>query len=384
MPFNLIHLFKYPDEFTALYKMKFLQPGGSVNDISSFTNNHKLSDLQFCYAILNKVSRSFSTVICQLPTEIRDVICVFYLVLRGLDTIEDDFRIPAEKRKKLLLNFYQNSFDPQWTISGVGDSKDYQLLLENYQRVTSIFQGLKREYQEIISQTCQEMGAGMASFIGKEIHSVEDYNHYCHFVAGKVGIGLSKIFSVSGLEHEELQNETELSNSMGIFLQKTNIIRDYHEDLILNRKFWPQEIWGKYADTLGDLRYKEFDALACLNHMVTDAMKHAILCLKYLELIQNKMIFQFCAIPQVMAISTLVEIYNNAQLFYRNVKIRKGLAAKLILNTQNMNDVREVFLEMGNKMLKKASLKDSNFQLLVRYLCQVANPDKVRIKEEFL
>ena len=37
---------------------------------------------------------------------------------------------------------------------------------------------------------------------------------------------------------------------MGLFLQKTNIIRDYLEDLQANRSFWPKEVWGKYAEKL--------------------------------------------------------------------------------------------------------------------------------------
>ena len=33
-----------------------------------------------------------------------------------------------------------------------------------------------------------------------------------------------------------------LANSMGLFLQKTNIIRDYLEDYVDGRAFWPQEV----------------------------------------------------------------------------------------------------------------------------------------------
>jgi farnesyl-diphosphate farnesyltransferase len=66
--------------------------------------------------VLNRVSRSFAIVIQQLGPELRDAVCsllrpsegaaslepvspprqvcVFYLVLRGLDTVEDDMSIP--------------------------------------------------------------------------------------------------------------------------------------------------------------------------------------------------------------------------------------------------------------------------------------------------
>ena len=70
---------------------------------------------------------------------------------------------------------------------------------------------------------------------------------YCHYVAGLVGIGLSKLFSVSGLEANAVGEDTELANSMGLFLQKTNIIRDYLEDLDDGRVFWPKSVSLIYA-----------------------------------------------------------------------------------------------------------------------------------------
>lgn len=45
------------------------------------------------YFILTKVSRSFAAVIIELNPELRNAICLFYLVLRGLDTVEDDMEI---------------------------------------------------------------------------------------------------------------------------------------------------------------------------------------------------------------------------------------------------------------------------------------------------
>lgn len=65
---------------------------------------------------------------------------------------------------------------------------------------------------------------------------------YCHYVAGLVGVGLSQLFSASKLEDPEVGRDTELANSMGLFLQKTNIIRDYLEDTQQGRAFWPQEV----------------------------------------------------------------------------------------------------------------------------------------------
>lgn len=67
-------------------------------------------------------------------------------------------------------------------------------------------------------------------------------SQYCHYVAGLVGIGLSRLFSASELEDPIVGQDTELANSMGLFLQKTNIIRDYLEDQLEGREFWPREV----------------------------------------------------------------------------------------------------------------------------------------------
>lgn len=84
-----------------------------------------------------------------------------------------------------------------------------------------------------------------------------------------------------------------------------------------NRMFWPKEIWGKYAKDLADFKdpANEKAAVQCLNHMVTDALRHGEHALKYMALLRDPHYFNFCAIPQVMAFGTLSLCYNNPQVF---------------------------------------------------------------------
>lgn len=49
-----------------------------------------------------------------------------------------------------------------------------------------------------------------------QVETVDDYDEYCHYVAGLVGLGLSKLFHASG---KEALASDYLSNSMGLFLQ---------------------------------------------------------------------------------------------------------------------------------------------------------------------
>ncbi len=55
--------------------------------------------------------RSFAIVIQQLPLELRDAVCVFYLVLRALDTVEDDMALPAATKLPLLKAFHERIYD---------------------------------------------------------------------------------------------------------------------------------------------------------------------------------------------------------------------------------------------------------------------------------
>ena len=47
----------------------------------------------------------------QLPEDLRNSVCVFYLVLRALDTVEDDMAIPVEKKLPVLKSFHRHIYD---------------------------------------------------------------------------------------------------------------------------------------------------------------------------------------------------------------------------------------------------------------------------------
>jgi hypothetical protein len=54
---------------------------------------------------------SFAIVIQQLPEQLRDAVCVFYLVLRALDTVEDDMAIPQNVKVPVLRSFHEKISD---------------------------------------------------------------------------------------------------------------------------------------------------------------------------------------------------------------------------------------------------------------------------------
>uniref|UniRef100_A0A7C8YTT5 Squalene synthase n=1 Tax=Opuntia streptacantha TaxID=393608 RepID=A0A7C8YTT5_OPUST len=346
-------ILKHPDEFYPLLKLKM-----------AVKNAEKQIPPEphwgFCYSMLHKVSRSFALVIQQLGVELRNAVCVFYLVLRALDTVEDDTSIATDVKLPILKAFHQHIYDREWHFSC--GTKEYKVLMDEFHHVSTAFLELERGYQVSIEDITKRMGAGMAKFICKEVETVEDYDEYCHYVAGLVGLGLSKLFHNSGLE--DLVSD-DLSNSMGLFLQKTNIIRDYLEDINeipKSRMFWPREIWSKYVHKLEDLKYEENSekAVQCLNEMVTNALSHVEDCLTYMSALSDNAIFRFCAIPQIMAIGTLALCYNNIQVFRGVVKMRRGLTAIVIDRTNTMPDVYGAFFDFACLIKPKVDKRDPN------------------------
>jgi farnesyl-diphosphate farnesyltransferase len=324
----------------------------------------------FANDMLGKVSRSFAAVIRQLPKGLCLDILLFYLALRALDTIEDDmdaFKGRENEKIKQLCNFYQTGLvTKDWKMLGVGHG-DERTLLEKYYFCVEVFKSLSLPSQEVIADITRRMGEGMASFVQKDLGQgtvkIADYNLYCHYVAGLVGEGLSRLFYATGYEDIKVKEvSTTLANTMGLFLQKTNIIRDYLEDYVDGRAFWPQEIWKLYAPNqdLGDFAKPEniTFSLRCLNHLIMDALLCVPDCLEYMNLLNTEEVFRFCAIPQVMAIATLAELYNNPKVFTGVVKIRKGLTAKLILETTTLSGLYKWFYLMAKDILKKIPITD--------------------------
>lgn len=324
------------------------------NKMKSTLSKEK-TDKDFCYNSLTKVSRSFALVIQQLPEELKDAIAVFYLVLRALDSIEDDMTVNEEFKSITLKSFHLKCVNSSYCLMNIGENENEVELLEQYYRVARFMSTLKPAYQQAIQNITKLMGEGMADYAEVEIKTTADYDQYCHYVAGLVGIGLSDIFSASGLEDADLKHETTLSNSMGLFLQKTNITRDYQEDIYADRFFWPEQIWKKYADEK-DFFVKNPNSqisLDCLNEMVLNAMSHLPDSLKYMSKLQNEQVFRFCAIPQIMALATLSKLYNNSDTFKGIVKMERSLTLEIFSTVKNMDDFKYYFEKFMSQISAK-------------------------------
>ncbi|KAK5126792.1 hypothetical protein LTR85_009726 [Meristemomyces frigidus] len=326
--------------------------------------------LKECFRLMDLTSRSFGGVIKELHPELLVPMCLFYVILRGLDTIEDDMTIDIEEKEPLLRDFYKHLEDESWTYNGNGPNEKDRDVLVKFDNVAKEYVKVKEAYRVIIEDITKRMGNGMADYAKNQDHNangvktIKDYELYCHYVAGLVGEGCTRLFVEAKLANPALLQRPELMESMGQLLQQTNIIRDIREDHEDKRYFWPKEVWSKYVTEFGDLFLPENKekALNCQSEMVLLAIRRADECLFYMAGIKEQSVFNFVAIPQSMAMATLELCFQNYAMFEGNIKITKGKACALMMeSTQNLQMVCEVFRRYARKIHRKNSPRDPHF-----------------------
>ncbi|RNA20976.1 squalene synthase [Brachionus plicatilis] len=364
--------FKDPD-YKEEHLAEEIELVNSLIDSLQVKNDPIDESLEYCYKKLEKVSRSFTVVINQLNPKIKDEICVFYLVLRALDTIEDDPKLSADTKIILLKNFHLNIGNESYSHDDIGDEPDYVELMQNYCHVAKIFNKLEEKYQKIIEDITKKMADGMCEFIEmKGIQTLAEYDKYCHYVAGLVGIGLTHIFAASNLEDRKIMEMEDLANSMGLFLQKTNITRDYAEDVEKKRFFWPNELCSKFTDDYaGFLKNPSQKALDLLNSMVNDALRHFTQCVSYLKCLGDTTVFKFCAIPQLMALCTLELVFNNERVFSENVKISRAESIEIVSKCVNFEQFKFLIAKLVNNWKLKLNSNSELFDKTKIFLDQI-------------
>lgn len=324
-------------------------------------------DKTFCFKTLLHVSRSFGVVIEQLDDPLRTTVCVFYLLLRALDTIEDESTM-IESIKLKALEMFPTYLDDTHTPVVIGldlsfnGNKNYIELIENFDKVLRVFCQCTIADKKIIRDVVHEMSRGMIKYSNHPIETCAEYNEYSYYVAGLVGVGLTKLIQSNCVLDRVRVSDIDLQRlaiSTGTFLQKTNIIRDIYEDINhpTERIFYPKEIWGKYVKNVRHLIDESYQpqAIACLNDLINDAFQHLPHSVQYLSLVSRTNTFRFTAIPQCMAVATLETMFNNPAVFNSSVKINKTESGSIIENVSDMTSCLNVMKSYLSKLSTKVN-----------------------------
>ena len=174
-----------------------------------------------CMNLLYQNSSSFAFLINQLPSShqinptnsmtanrqpnLQKSVLIFYLILRALDTIEDNQLISHKMREYYCNNFYKHLTNEQtWNpmeylqSSYLPSLKDREIkLFYQFNTILKIYRNeLSTNEQSIILNIVKKMGNGMSNFINVgEIIDIDMYNQYCYIVAGLVGIGMTQLLN---------------------------------------------------------------------------------------------------------------------------------------------------------------------------------------------
>ncbi len=321
---------------------------------------------KYCEEMLPKVSRTFALNIVKLDGETYKAVTISYLLFRIADTFEDNlYQNEAEKIKALLqflkifagdkdLNERLNLYEPlkfQWS-----EKSSEKELVENGNRVLKCYFDLPSVYRQIIDSLLVESVEGMAKFQKRKLETsakifqlqdLKDLEEYCYYVAGIVGIMLTRIFSLRK-DISPIKSELEKYQvQFGLALQLTNILKDWRKDLNRGWCYIPYSITNKFKINLEDIdNLSTKQQMGIIKDLVPWILIHFDSALKYIEIIpmRERSIRLFCIIPFVLAYNTL-----NYLMMMKADKIPREQVQNILEMSNNYAN--------SNQLLKKDYLK---------------------------
>lgn len=224
------------------------------------------SSWAFCCEILPDVSRTFALTIPVLDQPLQDSVCVAYLLCRIADTIEDRNDLELEPRRWLYRQFAAVVQEPpelpaqgrvvDQRIDGflqrwpADDNPSYQALVAGLADVITAYASLPAAQRHAVNLCVQEMVDGMSEMTHQPpddgivyvCADVVQLERYCHYVAGTVGLMLTRLFDAHAALDGAFASKRRLEQGrrFGLGLQLTNILKDHRTDLRRGTSFFPK------------------------------------------------------------------------------------------------------------------------------------------------
>lgn len=302
---------------------------------------------EFCVAILPEVSRTFAINIRVLTGDLHKAVLCAYLFCRIVDTIEDSEQLTLDRRNQ-LLDEYRDIFAhkdySKWRFENfvslfgeIDKPNPEHRLVQNVASVFDSFLSLPDFERAAIENCVIEMTDGMKLTVNRQselvaklhtLSTMADLEQYCHFVAGTVGIMLTKLFihHTKAMNPEQVKRATELQGAFALGLQLTNIIKDCYSDYRRGWCYVPVELADEFGVTIGDLLDPacQSRSLQALNKLIIKAARHLDDALAYTLLIPRRetrmRLFNLWSL--FFAIRTLKKAWGNGVLLTGEYKIK--------------------------------------------------------------
>ncbi|HSQ66359.1 MAG TPA: squalene--hopene cyclase [Polyangiaceae bacterium] len=285
------------------------------------------SDAALCHRLLPQVSRTFALSIAMLPPTLRDAVGHAYLLCRIVDSIEDDARLPLERRLALFDAFDavvagdttdENSLERAASEAGLGETAAESELCARSGAVLRAYRALDRSQREAIRPRVLEMSRGMREYATRaardgrlRIADVADLERYCYFVAGTVGELLTELFvlEVPGVDAQSREELRRLAVSFGLGLQLVNIVKDVAADMERGACFLPASLAEREGIVLEELldpkrRAEAMRVVGAVCELAEEKLRDAqAYTLAWPERAQAVRLF--CAVPLTLALASL-------------------------------------------------------------------------------
>lgn len=235
--------------------------------------------------VLKETSRTFYIPITFLKADLKYSVASAYLVLRAIDEIEDHKSIQNTTKFDLLMQLselFKRPFTQEEYCDIIAPVKEQ--LPEVSIRLVDWIQACPEGSRSLMMETASEMAFGMAKWAKEnwQVHTKEDLDDYTYYVAGCVGVYLSKLWNWSyGQETNE-----ELAIEFGRGLQIVNILRNQKEDKEERSVSFVPDDWSR----------DQLFAYADENLAQADA---------YIETLNEKSTILFCRLPLAFAHKSL-------------------------------------------------------------------------------
>jgi farnesyl-diphosphate farnesyltransferase len=320
---------------------------------------------------MNKVSRSFAVVVAALEEPLRYYLASAYIICRIIDNIED-CTASNDWKKARFMEISQLLIEPRLAqdILKIWDAEYWPGLTQDEKELMSSKEGLPlwriysqfpEEVRRKINYWTLQMVDGMSRLQDTAYQPIfvkhgsiqvladeQDYNYYCYIVAGTVGNLATELVILHYQLSDSVSNQLlKYSQSCGRGLQKTNIIKDFREDLTRGICFLPDKWLSEVGHTPLYLRgatkdWKQkvlTDVLVELN----DATEY-ILALPY-QAIGYRISSLLCLLPALQTISLAAQ--NQGSLFtaQHTTKISHQTFAQCVLDSRKLSKNNQQILD---------------------------------------
>ncbi|HLR91622.1 MAG TPA: squalene/phytoene synthase family protein [Atopostipes sp.] len=180
--------------------------------------------------VLKDTSRTFYIPINLLKEDLKQAVSTAYLVYRAIDEIEDHETIPNETKTPILMTLselFKRPFTEEEYLAVIAPIQEE--LPEVSVRLYDWIEACPETARPLIMETGSEMAYGMGKWAERnwDVQTKEDLDEYTYYVAGIVGVLLSKLWDWS----YDYDADMDLAIGFGRGLQAVNILRNQDEDM---------------------------------------------------------------------------------------------------------------------------------------------------------